>query len=480
MTEADAIVLGAGVAGLTVARALRSEHEHVLCLEAFNHVGGNHRSCDINGYTFDIGSIVFNPEHKLFRYFDGVAETCVPFVSLIQRVAPGGVVRLYPFELKEAMGGSPLGLLANVASLAAGRIGMRKPGNVEEVCIHLLGRRLYEGLGLKTYVERFYGLPADQINMRFAEQRMQFVTRDAKLHKIAGRLASSLGRRLSSKPADKEYPFHAMVRPRSGFETMYGVAQAQLERLGVRFEFGVQHISIRKAGGAFVVKTESGQYLARRVVSTIPVNETLRLIGCEAKAELRSSDLLTLYVSFEGQRNFNAPILYNFDVAGAWKRLTMHSDAYGRVDGREYFGVELPFMKADISGADQLFKDFARHVRASNAFLGDLRLEGRELTPNAYPAYTIGSDSVLAKAMTEIEGFGIETVGRQGRFDYLPTVMHVVDQVERELEAGRLRRDAVVDTGGTDEAGGDQAPGFIRVRPARKSPASGRRQDSEC
>lgn len=438
MQTVDAIILGAGVAGLTAANRLLDDHADVLCLESFTHVGGNHRSRDIGGYTFDIGSIVLNSKFPLFRHFSGLEDICVPFQHRLQRVAPGGAVRAYPFELSEALGANPLTTLRNGASLIAGRLGGRAPGNVEDYCVRHLGWRLYRGLGLKTYIERFYGLPASEINLRFAETRMQFVAEGARLDQMIGKVVRAVKSRLT-KTGPGDAPFSGLVRPRGGFEALYGAVQSQLAARGARFMFGVAMKSVRKANDGFIVDTDCGAFATKRVVSTIPVSAALALIDGGPERGLIMSDLMTLYISFAGARGFSAPVLYNFDAAGRWKRLTMHSDAYGRVDGREYFNVEIPFMNSAIPVAEDLFADFARHV-GGGVFDGDLKLEGADVTPGVYPAYTVGSDALLERALSRIEGFGLETVGRQGRFDYLPTIGHVMSQVEKEMAAGKARR----------------------------------------
>lgn len=433
---ADVIVLGAGVAGLTVAHTLLRETASILCLESFDRVGGNHRSYNIGDYTFDIGSIVLDGNAPLFSYFAGVRDMCVPFNLDIQRVAPGGHVRGYPFEIGEAFGGNPLTALANAASLLAGRLVSGVPKNVEDYCIHVIGRRLYEGLGLRTYVERFHGLPADVIDVRFAEQRMQFVTREARLGHVVAQVARAARDRLAGRTRGRSQ-FAALVRPRAGFEALYGAVRDSLAQRGARFGFSVVPQRIRKRDGRFEVETDCGVFSADRIVSTLPINIALELIGACPEYRLLSTSLLTLFVSFSGARGFAAPVLYNFDAAGSWKRLTMHSDAYGRVGGREYFSLEFPFTASDIAKPEAAFEQFRQHVQPRGVFVGDLALEGSELTRNAYPVYVLGSNEALCRAMHAIEDFGIETVGRQGRFDYLPTISRVMAQVEERLRETR-------------------------------------------
>lgn len=434
----DTIVLGAGVAGLTAAEAALSEGDSVLCLETFKEPGGNHRSRDIGPYTFDNGSIVFYEAFPLFKRFPGVRETCVSFPHTFQRVAPGGRVRAYPFESSEALAGGPLVALSNLASLARARLSLGPMENVEDFCVHALGRRLYERLGLRTYVERFYGVPATDLEVRFAHSRMEVIARATKLSAMLMRLARALGGRRGAK-GDTFKHSDGLARPLSGFPVMYRVAQDGLKARGAEFQCGVRLDAVKPDGRGFIVRADGGDIRARRVITTLPVNQTLQLIGENPRPLLEPSDLLTLYVSFDGTRAFAAPILYNFDPGGRWKRLTMHSVAYGLREGREYFNVEVPKLRATAAEGPAEFAAFSAHVKGAGAFRGDLKLEGCDVTQGAYPTFMIGSGVELEQAMARIETLGLIAVGRQGRFDYLPTTWHVMNQVDEQLARAKTR-----------------------------------------
>ncbi len=105
-----------------------------------------------------------------------------------------------------------------------------------------------------------------------------------------------------------------------------------------------------------------------------------------------------LFFSFSGKRGFEQSILYNFSYAGAWKRLTMHSDFYGLSGGREFFSVEV---NADhvCGSVERAEQDFRQHTSANRLFIGDLKLEGSHTLSNAYPIYTDQADERAATAV---------------------------------------------------------------------------------
>ena len=177
---------------------------------------------------------------------------------------------------------------------------------------------------------------------------------------------------------------------------------------------GVKMHGLEKRDGHFCLVLDNRTILAERVISTIPIARVEALCNLPASEELEAITLLTLYFSFSGERGFTEAILYNFSHAGAWKRLTVYSDFYGRHDDREYFAVEV--ISNHINGSEvDAEADFRRHVAANGLFRGDLRLEGSQFLENAYPIYKGRADLKAAKAIDALKAFGIEFLWPSGR-----------------------------------------------------------------
>jgi hypothetical protein len=79
--------------------------------------------------------------------------------------------------------------------------------------------------------------------------------------------------------------------------------------------------------------------------------------------------------------------------------------------------------------------DFRRHAAENGLFAGDLRLEGSEMLENAYPVYTDNASEKVGRVVAALQAFGIETIGRQGRFDYQPTARDTTLKAEAVLGA---------------------------------------------
>jgi hypothetical protein len=249
---------------------------------------------------------------------------------------------------------------------------------------------------------------------------MQWISEHASLRTVLGRLR----RTKPAAPTNRQ-----LARPREGFATLYAAAAASLSARAASFLLGAKIDRIEKLGNRFVLFREGRAIVADRIVSTIPIPRLQALCNLPVSQELETITLLALYFSFDGKRGFDEEIIYNFSYDGAWKRLTMYSDFYGRAQGREYFGVEVIANHVDKSIA-RGEADFRAHVAANGLFRGDLRLEGSQFLDNAYPIYRNGAEESAAEAVKALKAFGIESFGRQGGFNYQPTAR--VSTIEAE------------------------------------------------
>ncbi len=94
-TTHDAIVVGAGLAGLAAARQLSIHGLDVVVLEASDDVGGRVRTDAIDGLLLDRGFQLYNPAYpEAARVLDHDALALRPFVPGVVAVTPTGRVRL--------------------------------------------------------------------------------------------------------------------------------------------------------------------------------------------------------------------------------------------------------------------------------------------------------------------------------------------------------------------------------------------------
>ena len=427
--DADVIVLGAGVSGLVSASVLLGQNAgRIVVVDEYDHVGGNHIDRTHGDYTFDVGSLIFQDDSPLLAHFPELLPRYVPIDFAWARLNPQGVVTAYPFSVRDdVLAGGPVECARILLSVAFARLFRRRIVSARDFARFWLGDRLLHRSGLERYMERFCGLPAQRIDLKFAQKRMLWISENASVPAVVRRLVASVTHR-SAPPATN----HQLARSREGFTHLYEPAVRKLEAGGVTFVLGATARSLRKVDDAYRLDLGDRTVTAGRVVSTIPLDHALDLCGLTTERRLPTVTLLSLFFSFSGERGFDEPILYNFDHDGAWKRLTVYSDFYGRVDGREYFTVEViaEHVRASVTAGED---DFREHVAANGLFRGDLRLEGSHLLAHAYPIYTEGAGDRADRSITALREWGLESFGRQGGFQYQPTARASTLEAEAAL-----------------------------------------------
>jgi hypothetical protein len=430
-TSCAAIVLGAGMSGLVSASILLGQVDgRVVVVDEYPRVGGNHLDHTRDGYTFDVGSFIFQDDSPLLRHFPEILPRYVPISPTWSRLNPQGKVTMYPFSVREDLfRAGPVECGRIVFSALYARLFQRRMHNARDFARFWIGARLLSRSGLENYMERFCGLPADQIDLRFAEKRMLWIAEHASLPQVARRVADAFIRPPTSVPTNQQ-----LARPPEGFGHLYEPAVDRLTEEGVEFALGADIRQLRKVDGKFHLSIGDRTLVADRVISTIPIDRLRDLCGMPTERRLPTVTMLTLFFSFAGDRGFTSSILYNFAHDGAWKRLTMYSDFYGRAHDREYFAVEVITAHAEAS-AESAARDFRVHAARNGLFDGDLALEGSHLLHNAYPIYTRGAGQYAERTIDELRRFGIESFGRQGGFQYQPTARVSALEAEAALRA---------------------------------------------
>jgi protoporphyrinogen oxidase len=427
-TAFEVIILGAGISGLVSASVLLTQgYNNIVIVDEYPHIGGNHIDCRIGEYTFDIGSFIFQDDSPLLVHLPDILPLYIPIKPSWGRLNPQGVVAQYPISIKDDLiAAGPVEWILILSSMLFARIFQRRLRNAKDFARYWIGARLLHRSGLGNYMRRFYGLPAEKIDLKFAESRMLWIKEHASLRNILCRLL---------KRPPNSIPNTQLARPKEGFSHLYRVAAARFERSGVTFLLGVKLNGLQRDGEIFSLQMDGRRVTATRVVSTIPLGRIQSLCGLSSAGNLLTVTLISLFFSFSGVRGFKESILYNFSHAGAWKRLTVYSDFYGKAGGREYFAVEVnaDHVFGTVETAEQ---DFRQHVAENGLFVGDLKLEGSHIVSNAYPVYTANADDRAAEIIAALRMLGVESFGRQGAFDYQPTAR--VSTLKAEAALSRL------------------------------------------
>jgi protoporphyrinogen oxidase len=175
-TAPHPVVIGAGPAGLTAAYQLVKAGRPVTVLEGDDVVGGISRTVEREGWRFDIGG---------HRFFTKVPEVEALWHEILpddeflmrprmSRIFYAGKFFDYPLRAMNALRG--LGVVEAVRCLASYVWAQIRPpkdqSNFEGWVSARFGYRLYS-IFFKTYSEKVWGIPANQIQSDWAAQRIK-------------------------------------------------------------------------------------------------------------------------------------------------------------------------------------------------------------------------------------------------------------------------------------------------------------------
>lgn len=200
------VIIGAGPAGLTAAYELVKQGYTPLVVEASGQVGGISRTERYKGYLFDIGGHRFytkvEPVEQLWREVLGEHLRTVPRLS---RIYYRGKFFKYPLEFRDAL--RQLGVVESALILASYIRSKLWPypqeETFEEWVSNRFGKRLFNTF-FRTYTEKVWGIPTNQIRADWAAQRIQNLS----LTGVVMDIFFKTGSKIKSLINEFEYPTH--------------------------------------------------------------------------------------------------------------------------------------------------------------------------------------------------------------------------------------------------------------------------------
>jgi protoporphyrinogen oxidase len=172
------IIVGGGPSGLAAAYEATRHGAAAIVVEKLDRVGGLARTLDQGGNRYDIGPHRFFTMNTEVRdLFIAVLGDDLVRVPRLTRILYGGKYFDYPLTPFNALFG--LGVwnsLAILVSYTGARLrrqfGHRRINTYEDWIVDRFGRRLFR-IFFKTYTEKVWGIPCDQIGASWAEQRIK-------------------------------------------------------------------------------------------------------------------------------------------------------------------------------------------------------------------------------------------------------------------------------------------------------------------
>jgi len=443
-----AVVLGGGIAGLTVGSALARSGADTTVVEAAPFPGGLASGFRDRGYTFDFFSHrLWTRDGEVLRLVEGWVESRLLIRRKISRILLDGKLYNYPIDLRDLLkGGSARLAVRAIVGYAAARIAAEPPReDFRGFMISRYGAPLYDTF-FGPYTEKLCGCSSSEISMDLALGAVpQTGILTQLIHRLTGRME----------------PWDDFLYPAGGFHELPQGMARDLTRSGGKLLLGHAVRGVRSRAGR-VVSVEAAwgprslDLPADLVVSTIPLIALLKLLqpaadreALEAAAALRHRAMVAVYLGIRRERVSEDHWIYVSDPAIRFNRLsetTNYSEAMAP-PGRTGICAEIACDVDDrVFGLDEAQQ--TRRVVDDLVKIGLLRSKDEveaswvRRFPGAYPVYRVDYKERLAVVESHLRRIGnLEVCGRQGAFWYGSTAQGIrqgLDLVSRLLPSAAL------------------------------------------
>jgi protoporphyrinogen oxidase len=276
----DVAIIGAGPAGLTAAYLLTKQGLSVTVIEKDPvYVGGISRTVEHNGFRFDIGGHrFFSKSREVVDFWNEILPDDFIQRPRMSRIYYEGKFYSYPLRAFEALGN--LGLIRSAHCMAsfawAKAFPKKNVKSFEDWVVNQFGWKLYS-IFFKTYTEKVWGMPCDEMSADWAAQRIKGLSLGAA---VLDGLKRSLG--LNKKPNDgmeTKTLLETFRYPRLGPGMMWDAARDKVVAGGNRVEMATSLAQLRfdDAVDQWRIQvngpTGPGTITAKHVISSAPMRE---------------------------------------------------------------------------------------------------------------------------------------------------------------------------------------------------------------
>jgi protoporphyrinogen oxidase len=461
--SSDFVVLGGGVAGLTIAREIARAGRSVVVVERGATVGGLARTFRRDGFSFDLGGHRFHSNNPdVVNWLKALMGSDLLRVDRRSRILLQGRFIDYPIRLTQATRAFGVGqaIRGGVSYLGALATNHREQAvTFEDWVTRRFGRVLYE-IYFKPYTEKVWGIRCDELSADWAAQRIS---------------VPNLAETVRDAVFPPRVPAPTAVRqfyyPRLGYGTISDrLADAIVELrqdivtstslAALRFGDGGADVEVVDAGGA-ARSIRCGQ-----VISTVPLDALLAALAHDpdvarvaAGSRLAYRGIVLVFVGIA--RTQVSP--------DSWTYFPNPDLLFGRSHEPKNWSAAMVPSAAVTSLALEVFSspgeptwesrdtdlvDRAVSELSSLGWIerGDVTHSWVLRVPHAYPVHDLGYTERVASVRRALNRYpALHLAGRTGAFAYM-NVDGVVEDCFRLARALDLTREAgvrplVADTG---------------------------------
>jgi protoporphyrinogen oxidase len=435
----DVAIIGAGPAGLTAGYLLSKHGLSVAIIEKDSvYVGGISRTVEHEGYRFDIGG------HRFFSKSQAVVDLWNEILpdDFIQRprmsrIYYEGKFYSYPLRAFEALWN--LGIMRSTLCMASFAKAQMFPNknvrSFEDWTVNQFGQKLYS-IFFKTYTEKVWGMPCDEMSADWAAQRIKGLSLGAA---VVDGLKRSFG--LNKRPNDgmqTKTLLETFRYPRLGPGMMWEAARDSIVAKGNDVLMGhslKQLASDGRGGWRLSATREDGSETvisARHAISSAPMRElAARIHPLPATTlqanRLRYRDFLTVALKIRSEDLFPDNWIYIHDSkvkVGRIQNFRSWSPEMVPESGVACVGLEYFCFEGDdlwASTDDELIALAMREMEILGLVRGEQVIGGAVVRQEkAYPVYDDEYAANVAAMRSELEAAHptLHMVGRNGMHRY--------------------------------------------------------------
>ena len=423
--EKTVAIIGAGPAGLAAAHTLGKAGVNAQVFEASAHVGGMSRSFSLWDQTVDLGPHrFFSADARVNRLWLEAAGDRYRMVDRQTRIYYGGDLYQYPLNGMDAF--RKLGLLESVhcilSYLAQAFKKDQSKHSFEHWVSRKFGQRLFD-IFFKTYSEKVWGIPCDQLSADFATQRI----RDFSLSE-AFRSMLFPGNKRHATLIDR------FAYPLGGTGSIYQSMSESLCRNGghLFLETPVQRV-LTGPGSRLQLELASGDlHSFDKVISTMPLTHLVRALPgapdevLDAVSHLRFRNTILVYLRITSIELFGDQWIYIHAPELEIGRITNFRNWVPELFGDStdsILALELwcdpgdeRWNKPDDWLAEKAISDLCRTGLVSPELIADSKVIR---VPNCYPIYDLDYQNHLRCLRSFLDTVpGLQVIGRAGSFKY--------------------------------------------------------------
>ncbi len=415
-------VIGAGPAGLAAAYRLAQGGCSVDLFEAGSEVGGMSRSLTLWGHIVDLGPHRFfsgNEEVNKF-WFQAIGdEFC--WVKRQTRIFYKGRYFNYPLQAWNTfINLGPKESILSLLSYCRQKLTWKRwarpvDDNFAAWVISRFGQRLFQ-IFFKTYSEKLWGLPCEQIDADFAYRKIRSLSFFEIIKKF-----------LNPKKTYVEY----FAYPHRGTGSVYHKLQDRFEKMNGRVFLNTPITDLKYSESSVALTSPRGTQVYDTVISTMPLTHLVRMLEAphdvqQASRDLKFRNTILVFLLVEGYDHFSDNWIYVHSPYVDFGRVTNFRNWSPQLYGESTDTVLcLEYWCNDDESLWQL-NDSELIAKAKEELVRSGLIKGARIfegsvcrVPKSYPVFKIGYKKnleVIKKHLSNYER--LCTIGRYGAFKY--------------------------------------------------------------